>query len=174
MKRMILLLIAAFALSASYSQERSRFCFSTSLGTGFSIGQPASTPVVWRIAGYYRVGTRLLAGAGTGLSFYEKPLIPVYADARVLLTRERKFTPFLSCGIGYAFAPEKKTQGGFLLSPSVGVQYALPGGRSVFLSAGYEAQRLGRQKEYAGEYFSAAFAETLRHSTVMLTAGFLF
>lgn len=177
MKKLIFLLAAAFvALSASAQTERTvpRFSFSTSLGTGIAMSEPSSTPFLWRITGYYNVSRRFAVGAGTGVSCYEKTLIPLFADARFLLTRPRKFTPFLQCGVGYAFAPQSDANGGFLLDPAIGVQYALHGRSRIFFSAGYEMQKLERLKTYSDSHFAAEFAEKLNHHAISLTLGFLF
>lgn len=174
MKKLVFLLAAVVAVLSASGQSDPRFSFSTALGTGVSMSEPASTPVLWRVTGYYHVGSRFSAGAGTGLSFYEKTLIPVYADVRFLVTRPRRFTPFLQCGAGYSFAPQPDTGGGFMLSPAVGVQYALRGTMRLFLSAGYGLQKLERLKKYGGDRFSAEFAEKLSHHTILLTFGFLF
>lgn len=174
MKRFVLLLFAALAVRAACGQAPRRFCFSTAVGAGIALSEPASTPLVWRVAGYCRVGRRFLAGAGTGLSFYEKTLVPLFADVRLLVTRPRRFTPYAGCAVGYAFAPGRTANGGFMLNPSVGVRYALLSGTELFLAAGYEMQKLERLKKYAGAHFAAEFGERLRHGTVLLQAGILF
>lgn len=174
MKRVIFLLAAAVAATAVSAQNASRFSCSVALGTGFVPGESASVPFVVRISGYYRVSPRFSAGAGTGLSFYEKSLIPFYADVRLLLARPRRFTPYAGCSAGYAFAVQREANGGLLLSPAFGVQYALCAKGRLFLEAGYEMQRLERLCGYAGPHFTAQFAEKLRHGTILLKIGFLF
>lgn len=174
MKKLILILTAAVAATALSAQNGSRLSCSAALGTGVVLGEPASAPFVIRISGYYRVSPRFSAGAGTGLSRYEKPLVPLYADLRLLLTRPRRFTPYAGCAAGYAFAVRRDANGGVLISPALGVRYALGGGYRLFFEAGYEMQRLERLRAYAGPLVSAQFAEKLRHGTVMLKIGFLF
>lgn len=80
MKRFVLLLFAASAVRAACGQVPRRFFVSVSVGTGIARSEPASTLFVWRIAGHYNIGRRFLIGAGTGLSFYEKTLVPLFAD----------------------------------------------------------------------------------------------
>lgn len=174
MKRLIFLLAAVLAAVAASGQAVSRFGYTTALGVGVALNEPASTPFVWRAAGYYKVSARFWTGAGTGISRYEKTLIPLYAEARLLLRRPRRFTPYAGCAAGYAFAPQKEAKGGFLLSPAVGVQYALCGGRRIFIAAGYELQKLERLRRYDGPYFSAQFAEKLSHGSLLLQIGFEF
>ena len=174
MRGLVLAAAGLFAACAAWGQDGSRFHVSTALGMGVALGEPASTPVVWRVTGSYDVSPRFSVGIGTGLSFYEKALVPLFADARLLLTRPRRFTPYVGFAGGYAFAPSREANGGLMLSPSVGVQYALRGRSVLFLEAGCEWQRLERLREYEGRYLSAAFAEKLRHYTLLLKAGFRF
>lgn len=174
MKKRMILLAALFAAVASHAQSVRRFSLATDFGTGIALSQPAPAPFLWRVTGYYNVGRRFSAGVGTGLSFYEKTLVPVFADVRVLVTRPRRFTPCLQCGAGYAFAPDREANGGFMFAPAVGVQWALPKGMCLLLSAGFEQQKLERLKKYAGDAFSAEFREQLSHHTITLRAGLLF
>lgn len=159
---------------AAQGQEMPRFSWSTAVGAGIGLNRPSSAPVVWRVTGYYNVSRRFSAGAGTGLSFYEKALVPVFADLRLLVARPRRFTPYAECAAGYAFAPHGDANGGFMFGPSAGVQYALRGGMHLFFSAGYEWQELERLKKCANPYFAAEFGEKLRHGTLLLKAGVLF
>ena len=131
-------------------------------------------PVVWRVTGHYNVSRRFSVGAGTGVSCYEKTLVPLFADAKFLLMRRRSFTPYAGCAAGYAFAPRRDANGGLLLNPELGVQYALRCGVHLFFAAGYELQRLERLRKYEGRWFSAEFAEQLSHGTLLLKVGVLF
>jgi len=58
--------------------------------------------------GYYNLTEKWSLGAGTGLSFYEKMLIPLYGDVRFQIGRERKFTSYLEFAAGYSFAKTNK------------------------------------------------------------------
>lgn len=167
------MLLAAPAIAVR-GQKMPRFACSTAVGTGIALGRPASTPFVLRVTGYYNVGRRFSVGAGTGLSFYEKALVPLHADVKFLLARPRRFTPYAECAAGYAFALRDDANGGLLLAPAVGVQYALRGGMHLFFSAGYELQKLERLREYRGDRFSAAFCEKLGHGSLSFQVGVLF
>ena len=99
MKRRFRVLAAAlcvlpFLATEVPAQEFPRFSCSTSVGTGFGLTRPSSVPVVWRVTGHYNVSRRFSVGAGTGVSCYEKTLVPLFADAKFLLTRRRSFTPY--------------------------------------------------------------------------------
>ena len=109
-----------------------------------------------------------------GVSCYEKTLVPLFADAKFLLMRRRSFTPYAGCAAGYAFAPRRDANGGLLLNPELGVQYALRCGVHLFFAAGYELQRLERLRKYEGRWFSAEFTEQLSHGTLLLKVGVLF
>lgn len=164
-----LCLLAAFP--AAKGQPADRFSYSTTLGTGIWLSTPASTPVNWQIAGYYNIGRRFSAGVGTGLSFYEKTLLPVFGEARFLLTQPRRFTPVLSCASGYAFAPGQDAKGGFLLHPAMGLEYATRQRLKLWLSVGYESQRMERLKEYQCDYFATGFHEKLHHNSLSVRIG---
>jgi hypothetical protein len=138
------------------------------------MSEPSYTPFSWQVLGYYHFGERLSAGIGSGLSFYEAILIPVFADAKFAVTRPRMFTPFVECAGGYAFAANKNANGGFYLNPSVGVQYALSGKMKLHLSAGYGLQKSERLKEHANDYFTAGFVEKLSHQSISIKVGILF
>lgn len=173
MRRFVLAAAGMFVACAAWGQGGARFHGSMALGTGISLSEPASTPVVWRVTGSYDIGARFSVGIGTGLSFYEKTLVPLFADARLLLMRPRRVTPYVGFAGGYAFAPSGEAKGGPMFSPAIGVRYALHGRGVVFFEAGCEWQRLERLREYEGRYLSAAFAERLRHRTLLLKIGFL-
>lgn len=117
---------------------------------------------------------RLPNGNGTGLSFYEKTLIPVFADVRFLITKPRKFTPLLECRVGYSFAPSDEADGGFYLNPVVGIRYVVGHGHGIFVAVGYELQNLERLKTYGNHFLQAEFAERLRHRSIGIEVGFEF
>jgi len=158
------------------------FTYAATIGTGISLNEPSCTPFAVQVLGYYRVGERFSAGAGSGFSFYvclsqykhEMTLIPVFADAKFAITRPRKFTPYATCSGGYAFAANKNANGGVYLNVSVGVQYALLGKMKLQLSAGYELQQSERLKEHANDYFSAGFAEKLNRNMLAFKVGIEF
>lgn len=156
------------------AQEVKRFSFSTTLGTGIDMSEPSSTPFVWQAAGYYNVNNRFAIGVGTGLSVYEKLLIPLFADVKFLIIKPKKFTPFVECGVGYSFAPNKHANGGGFLSPSVGVQYTLSQEKKLFLALGYEVQKLERLKTYKDDYLTTEFSEKLNHNLISVKVGFIF
>ena len=168
------LCVLPFLAAEVPAQELPRFSCSASVGTGFGLTRPSSVPVVWRVTGHYNVSRRFSVGAGTGVSCYEKTLVPLFADAKFLLMRRRSFTPYAGCAAGYAFAPRRDANGGLLLNPELGVQYALRCGVHLFFAAGYELQRLERLRKYEGRWFSAEFAEQLSHGTLLLKVGVLF
>lgn len=171
MKRLLLTFIASVLCIGVHAQ---RFSFRTTVGTGFDLSTPASTPMLWRVSGQYRIVERLSVGAGTGLSFYEKTLIPVFAAVKFSITRPRKFTPFVECRTGYAFAPARPANGGFYLNPCFGVRYAVGQRHGIFVDVGYESQNLERLKTYENRYLKAQFAEKLRHRSIVVAFGFEF
>lgn len=174
MKKIACILAILLIGMVANAQEVKYFSFATTLGTGFDMSEPSSTPFVWQVAGHYNVNNRFAVGVGTGLSFYEKLLIPLFVDAKFLIIKPKKFTPFVECGVGYSFAPDKHANGGFFLSPSVGVQYSLPHERKLFLVLGYEVQKLERLKTYEDGNLATEFSEKLNHNLISVKVGFIF
>lgn len=171
MKRIAFFCIAmAFCLTA----HAQKFVVQTSVGTGIALSVPSATPVLWRVSGRYQIVERLSVGAGMGLSFYEKALIPVFANARFLMTKPHKFTPFLECRVGYSFATSDDTNGGFYMNPLVGVRYAVGRRHGIIVAVGYESQNLERLKTYDNRFLKAEFAEKLRHRSIGIEMGFEF
>ncbi|MCM1300996.1 MAG: hypothetical protein NC226_04675 [Bacteroides cellulosilyticus] len=171
MKRIFLTCMAVVLCIAVHAQK---FTVHTSVGTGVALSTPSVTPVLWRVVGQYQIVERFSVGAGTGLSFYEKTLIPVFADVRFLMAKPRKFTPFLECRIGYGFAPSTNSNGGFYLNPVIGVRYAVGRKHGIFFAVGYESQNLGRLKTYGNHFLEAEFSEKLRHRNIGIEVGFEF
>ena len=155
------------------SQGPERFFYAATIGIGFSMNEPAYTPVIVQVLGYYRFKKRWMAGLGTGLSFYETTLVPVFLDAKCMLRQARKFVPYLECGGGYAFAPGNQANGGLYCYPSLGVIYPLTGKMKLQLAAGYEFQQYERLKKYANDYLTVNFSEQRHHHAFSLKIGIL-
>lgn len=172
-KTLFLWICVCMALQAA-GQWKERLSFATTVGTGIAISTPSFTPFTWQVVGYYSLGKRFSMGAGTGVSVYEKTLLPLFAAVKFTLLKDRKFSPYAECNAGYAFAPDKNANGGFYLNPAVGVQYALRGTKKIVIAIGYEYQKLQRLKTYENQLFRAEFTEELRHSSLSFKVGFLF
>lgn len=174
MKKIILLIIASFTVAMATAQQTVHFAFATSVGTGIDMSEPAVTPFAWQVVGYYAVNKRFSIGIGAGLSIYEKALFPLFADAKFTITKPRKFTPYIECGVGYSFAPDKNANGGFYLHPSIGIQYAIREDKRLFFALGYELQKLERVKTQKQPLFTAEFNEKLSHNAISIKMGFMF
>ncbi len=171
---MIILGLAAVGARAQDNGER-KISFATTLGVGIPVmGSLSFTPVAWQILGYYALTDRWSAGAGTGLSFYEKLLIPVYADVKYQIGRERRFTPFAEMAAGYAFVAANDADGGLFMNPSFGLQYPLPNGTKLQLAVGCERQELERRKIHFDSYFQKEFEEKSNHHTISIRFGWRF
>lgn len=174
MKKILFTLIFVFTTVALNAQLPERLSLSTSIGTGIPMSAPASTPFSWQVLGHYEINKRLSTGIGTGISCYEKTLIPLFADAKFTITKPRKLTPYLECGFGYSFAPGKNVNGGFYLNPSVGLQYAIHTDTKFFIALGYELQKLERLKSYENSLLITEFAEKLNHNSISVRVGITF
>ncbi|MDD2437283.1 MAG: hypothetical protein PHX50_00670 [Massilibacteroides sp.] len=176
MKRFIFIVLLCVAVSSTKAQtsEKSKLSFATTIGTGLSMSTPASTPFTWQVLGYLSLTERWSVGAGTGLSFYEKSLIPVYGDIRFQIGRERKVTPYTECVAGYSFSPSGNAKGGFIMNPSIGIQYPLKNKMKLQLAVGYELQELRQLKKHTDNYFLKEFEEQLSHHSISFKIGLKF
>lgn len=157
--------------SASGQKGEQCFSYSTSLGTGIAMSEPSFTPFLWQVAGHYHLNRRLSVGAGTGISVYEKALIPLYASVQFSILKPKKLTPYLECNVGTAFAPDKEANGGFYLSPSLGVRWMISQKLKLHFSVGYELQELERLKKHTDSYFAKEFKEELSHHSISFKVG---
>lgn len=174
MKKLFIPLLFTLLSFGVKGQTFQRLSYTTTLGTGIPMNEPACTPFLWQVMADYSLSQRFMAGAGTGLSCYEKILVPVFAHAKYLVTPPHRFTPYLDCNIGYAFAPSKQANGGLYLNPSIGVQYAFQKRMKLLLAIGYELQKLERLKDYEDNYLKTQFCEKLGHHSLSIKAGVIF
>ena len=114
MKRFILPLLVLFSSTITVlgQTDIKKISYTTNLGTGFPMSSPAHTPFTWEVMGHYHLNQRFAIGVGTGLSVYERVLIPLYANVQFFVTKPKKLTPYLACNAGGAFAPGKEAKGG--------------------------------------------------------------
>lgn len=169
---MIFLIVLSVSILTTTGQNlREKVSYTNYFGTGISMNHPSCTPFSWQILAHYSIGNRWKIGAGTGVSVYEKALIPLYASAQFDLTTPRKFTPYIIGNIGGAFAPAKEAKGGFYFSPAIGVQLKVSQIVRLNFAIGYELQGLKQVKKYTNEYFKATFEEQLKHHTVTFKVG---
>lgn len=173
MKKFILIfaLLSAIIIAANGQTDDSRFSYTTYFGTGIPMSQPSHTPFTWQVMSHYHINKRFTVGAGTGLSVYEKTLVPLYANAQFFITKPKKLTPYLECNIGGAFAAAKDANGGFYLAPSVGVQLRVTQKLKMNFALGYELQKLECLKKRTDKYFHTEFEEKLSHRSITLKVG---
>ncbi len=174
MKKIGLIFVSALLLYTVKAQTDRHFIFTATIGTAMPLGTPSVVPFTWQLAAHYPFGERFSAGAGTGLSFYEKTVIPLFAEARFDLLNPRKFTPYIITGIGYGFAPSRKANGGLYFHPAIGLRYAFRKNLQFLLSAGYELQKLERRKTYENAFFLAEWIEKPVHNSLSVRAGVVF
>ena len=165
------ILLSLIAMYANGQADNKHFSYTVSIGTGFSMSQPSHTPFIGQIIAHYHINQRFTVGAGSGLSVYEKALIPLYANAQFFITQPKKLTPYLECNIGGSFAAAKETNGGFYLSPSVGAQLRLTQKLKMSVALGYEIQKLERLKKQTDPYFRTEFKEELSHHSLTMKVG---
>ncbi|SBV98231.1 hypothetical protein [uncultured Dysgonomonas sp.] len=177
MKNLILIALLSLSVITAKAQTKEKECkisFATTIGTGLSMSTPSKTPFTWQVLGYYNLTDRWAVGAGTGLSFYEKTLIPVFGDVKFQIGRTRKFTPYAELAMGYSFAPANDANGGYFANPSIGIQYPLKNRMRLQFAVGYEWQDLKRLKKQTDNYFHKEFEEKLWHQAISFKVGLTF
>lgn len=176
MKRLIFIILLGITLTGAKAQSipGEKISFATTIGTEIPMDTPSTIPFTWQALGYYNLTNRWAVGVGTGLSFYEKMLIPVYGDVKYRIGRERRFTPFIELAMGYSFAPSGDANGGYFLNPSFGVQYPLKNRMKLQFAIGYTGQEFERLKKQTDSYFHKEFAEKLRYNSISLRLGLCF
>ncbi len=173
MKQFLLLftLLYMYLMQVHGQADNKHFSYSTCIGTGIAMSEPSCTPFIWQIKAHYHLNQRFAIGAGSGVSIYEKALIPLYTSIQFFLSKPRLLVPYLECEIGGAFAPDKEANGGFYLSPSLGLTYRIASKVKMNLSLGYELQKLERLKRHTDKHFYTEFKEELSHHSLAIKLG---
>lgn len=176
MKRFIFMLplCIAFIQLQAQTNHKEKISVATTLGLGISMNTPSSTPLMWQVLGYYKLTERWWLGVGSGLSFYEQTLIPLYGDIRFQMGKQRKFTPYAELAVGHSFAPASDANGGLFINPSIGIQYSLKCRAKLQLAIGYEGQNLERLKQQQDDFFLKEFSEKLDHHMISIKTGLQF
>ncbi len=174
MKKYFIVFIACMGFASLNAQCIHNVVFSTDMGVGMAANTPEYTPFTWRVMGHYSATKHLSVGVGTGLSFYEKALMPVFADAKLMIGKAHKLNPYVEYAVGYSFVLDRNANGGFYMNPAIGMRYSLSKGKALTFSVGYEQQKLERLKEYQNSLYVAQFAEKLDHASISFKVGFSF
>lgn len=172
MKRSILIILLFALLTGIHGQaQEKRFAYSTYIGTGIAMNEPSCTPFTWQVSAHYNLNPHFAIGAGTGVSVYEKALIPLYGSIQFNLIKPRKLTPYIECNLGGSFAADKEANGGLYLSPSLGARLRVSEKMKVNFAVGYELQKLQRIKEHTDAHFTTGFEEKLSHHSLTFKIG---
>lgn len=148
---------------------REKIHFSTNLTLGMPLADSDVKPLSLLVSAEYQLHPRLSAGLGSGISKYDHLMLPVFATFHWHVSKPHRFTPFLGCNIGHAFAPKKHVNGGFYLSPSVGVSY-----NSLSLSVGYELQEYSQLLSCENARFLTQYVEDISNHAITASIGFTF
>ena len=119
------LCVLPFLAAEVPAQELPRFFLFGVRRDGLRPDPPSSVPVVWRVTGHYNVSRRFSVGAGTGVSCYEKTLVPLFADAKFLLMRRRSFLRPMPGAPPDMLSHRAGMPTGTAAQSRTGVQYAL-------------------------------------------------
>lgn len=145
------------------------------MGYQFGIGQHGLDRLKLDIINGYQFNPYFSVGIGTGLRYYfdlDATYIPVFADFRVHITSD-KIAPYLALGVGYTLSPKKHFEGegvGFLINPSLGINFKVSQRSSLFLGIGYEMQKMNFQ--YSGTNGFGFASENSRAISAQLGISF--
>lgn len=174
MKRSFSIIILFFALLTINAQQEKSISLVSDISISKAISVPSYTPFEWHAAGLYNLNDHLALGAGTGLAFYEKTLVPVYGDIKYVFSRRHSLMPYVEYQIGYGLNFASKSNGGLYMNPSFGIQHSINNKMALTFSVGYEIQNLERLKTYENEFYESEFAEKLNHSSISFRIGLVF
>ena len=153
---------------------REKIDFSTNVTAGVPLADSDVKPLSLLVSAEYQLHPRFSAGLGSGVSKYDHLMLPVFATLHWQITKPHRFTPFLGCNIGHAFAPKKHVSGGFYLSPSVGISYKLKGRQNLSLSIGYELQESVSLVTYENAMYLTQYVENISNHAITASIGFTF
>lgn len=169
--RTIIILVLIFLGTTVHAQGIRCISYATTIGTGFDMSKPSCTPFIWQVIGNYNFNERLSTGVGTGISLFEKPIVPLFADVKFCICKPKKFTPFIQCVVGYGIVVSKDANGGIYLNPAAGISYSIYKRMKLFVSIGYELQKLERLKKFDSEIATIEFSEKLSHNLISMKIG---
>lgn len=150
------------------------------INTGFDIlTGGGTTSVGFRMVNGYRFNPQLSAGLGIGLVLYNDPqnLVPIYLDFKYKLKRANS-TPFVFLKTGFSFSIMSDENlevvdhdGGFMLSPGIGIQFETSEEFGLYFTAGYNLDN----SKYEQEDFNGRTVETdINYRRMMIGFGFSF
>jgi hypothetical protein len=128
----------------------------------------------------YAFSSRFITGAGTGIELYETLMMPLYADARIILLKSR-LTPFVGLKTGYSFSLEDppsnwgetyNVKGGFCWGLGAGI-LIWSSDRSAFeINLSYHYQAIHSETTY--DWSNTTSYYTTKYNRLELRFGFLF
>lgn len=174
MKQLLIILFTLVSLIGANAQQYERLSYSATVGYGWDLSTPSYNPFGVQILAMYNFNPYFGVGCETGITKYEKLVIPVCVTGEYRFRQVGKTVPFIDASFGYGFTPNKKANGGIQLTPSLGILYRLSAKLNLSASLFYQVQKLERLKYYDNEWFHAEFQEHLTHNVVGLRLGILF
>ena len=171
-----------------------KYFFDTSMGVLIgNSGNSQKAPFSFMTSFNYKVVDKLYLGAGLGTEFFNESYMPVFGQFRYKF-RETRFTPIVNLQVGYQLPLEKesrenfnnyyvdysssywpgyqtnqrlKTEGGFLINPSIGFQQFTSDNFGWFFTVGYRHHQLN----YSGDN---GYKLETNFSRLSLKIGFIF
>lgn len=157
----IIMLSCALVLAAVARAQQGEYVFRATVGTGIAFDVPSTTPVLTQLIAAKQLSKRWTLGMGTGLSVYEKALIPLFVHASYQIARWGDVSLIGEANMGGTIL-----HSGSYVAPAVGIRY-----HRYYLSVGYENQSFKRIKQFETPHFISSYREELSHHNATLRFG---
>lgn len=173
MMKKILFLVAFTAMTATAANAQWNLNYQGDVELGYSIG--VGTFDFDRVNIHTSHGIRfneyLFVGAGTGLDIYTGGgeagvALPLYLDVKGYLPVAPKLNLFAGVDLGGHIGLSDNVNGGFLLSPQVGLAYKILDGKALTFSFGYDHRTWTAS--------SGGFRASINVDAISLKLGFQF
>jgi hypothetical protein len=123
----------------------------------------------------YQINPYFSVGIGTGLRYYydsEDALVPVFLDLRTTFLN-KKVSPYIALGAGYSYEPTDNFEGvGYLLNPSIGLNFMISKNSAMNIGLGYEMQRMNIFRRISFE--EPGYKKNINIGAISLNTGILF
>lgn len=156
-----ILLLAIFMMAVTYGSAFAQKGYekSVEVGAAIGVGDYSNNAFVACMINGYRINKYVMIGVGAGIGYsnylngvmVEKTttteyrmdawLVPIFATAKANFSKS-KTSPFGRIDVGYTFDLNQyiKDAPGFMITPSVGIDFGLDGGRSIYAMLGLNLQ----------------------------------
>lgn len=173
--------IRRFGMALPFQYESKGYVNITDIGLLIATGHNSQNAIfsVSSLSGY-SFASRFITGAGIGIEFFETLTLPLYAETRVILLKNR-ITPFAGLKAGYSFSLEDPPpdwgtiynyMGGFTWGTGAGILIWSSNRSAVEINLAYRYQAIRTEITY--EWSGAINTIITKYNRFELRFGFLF